>query len=276
MQIVSIDTGRSSTKLPNKKCFPSVIGDWQERNLSNVGNFEVIINNEKYFVGQLSIDESISPRELSTESKIHNQTKVLFLTALGIIAEEENPIIITGVPVNQFNQETKTKMLDLLCGEYDIQVNQRKTHVKVDDIIICPESGAVFWYALSKKPELEFGKKRIIDIGSRTVNYCTINGKTYNNKDSNTLPYGTLKMKDGKLTDKQFVLKIISDLSQKWMEYDPDNDQILLAGGGALILGDLIKPHFRKCEIVDEPVYANVLGYYRMGVEKWVKQQIAR
>lgn len=276
MQIIPIDTGRSSTKLL-KKCFPSVVGDWQERNLSNVGDYEVIINNEeRYFVGQLSLDESFSPREMSTKSKIHNETKILFLTALGIVAEEENPIIITGVPINQFKQETKEKMLDLLCGEYNIQVNQRKVHVKINDIIICPESGAIFWYALSIIPELQFGVKRIIDIGSRTINYCTMNNKVYNNKNSNTLDYGTVLMHENKLTNEQFARKIVSDLSKKWLDYDPDNEQVILAGGGALIFGDILKTYYKRCMIVNDPVYANVQGYYRMGVEKWVKQQVAR
>lgn len=276
MQIVPIDTGRSSTKLFTKESFPSIVGDWQERNLSKIGNYEVMIDGEKFFVGELAETESISPREMSTASKIHSETKILFLTALALTTTVSNPTIITGVPINQFKIETKEAMQNLLCGEYDVQVNEKQIHLSIKEINLVIEGGASFWYALSKNPDLKYGKKRIIDIGSRTINFCTVNNKNYNNRDSDTLDYGTLKMKEGKLTNEQFARKIVADLSQKWMEYDPKNDQILLSGGGALIFGNLLKAHFKNCEVIEDPLYANVLGFYRMGVEKWVKQQIAR
>jgi len=276
MQILPIDTGRFSTKLHTKQLFPSVVGDWHERNLSNTGDYEVTINNKKYFVGELANSESYSPREMSTSSKIHEETRVLFLTGLCINATEESPIIITGVPVVDFNKETKEKMQDLLYGEYDVKVNDKYIHLNINNITLVPEGGASFWYMISQNPELEYGKKRIIDLGSRTVNFCTINGKQYINKDSDTLNYGTIKLKDNKITPEQLARQIVADLSQRWMNYDADNDSIILTGGGSLLLEKYLQPHFKNCKTVDNPVYANVLGYFRMGVETWVKNQIAK
>lgn len=277
MNIVSIDTGRDSIKPLNKKQFRSVVGDWQKRNLSNDGNYEVEINNEKYFVGDLALSESVACREMATESKIHIETKILFLTALGLTATEENPFIITGVPIRQFTTETKENLEKLLCGNYIIRINNFPVkRICVNSITIAPEGGASFWYALSKNQSLEIGKKRIVDIGSRTINYATIDGKKYINKDSDTLQYGCLKLKDDRITLEQLAHKIVADLSKAWLEYDPDNDLILLTGGGSILLGDILKRHFKKCQLIDDPIFSNVQGYYRMGVEKWVKQQMAR
>ena len=41
-------------------------------------------------------------------------------------------------------------------------------------------------------------------------------------------------------------------------------DFILVTGGGALLLGDRIKAHFRHARVVKEPVWANAVGYYRL------------
>jgi len=38
---------------------------------------------------------------------------------------------------------------------------------------------------------------------------------------------------------------------------------ILVTGGGALLLGPRLKAHFRHARVVDEPVYANALGYWK-------------
>jgi plasmid segregation protein ParM len=276
MQIIPIDTGRDTIKLLNKKQFRSVVGDWQKRNLSNEGDFEVVINGSQFFVGDLAIAESLTPREMTTESKIHPETKTLFLTGVALTMTDENPIVITGVPVNQFLPKTKENLENLLCGSYNIKINDQPTkYLNISNITIVPEGAASFWYALSQNPQLEYGKKRIIDIGSRTVNTATLDCKRYINKDSGTLPYGCLKLKDDKITHEQLANKIIADLSQKWLEYSSE-DVILLTGGGSLLLGEILKSHYKNCQIIPNPVFANVQGYYRMGVEKWVKQQIAK
>ena len=41
---------------------------------------------------------------------------------------------------------------------------------------------------------------------------------------------------------------------------------ILITGGGALLVGHYIKQRFRHAIIVDDPVYANALGYYRFSL----------
>ena len=40
-------------------------------------------------------------------------------------------------------------------------------------------------------------------------------------------------------------------------------DAILVSGGGALLLGPLIRRHFRHARVVEKPVWANALGFWR-------------
>lgn len=275
MQIIAIDTGRDKTKIAThntKLSFKSIVGDWHVRNLSSGGNWEVEINDEKYFIGDLAESESFAPRRMTTKSKTHLETKILFLTALGLTCEDENPYIVTGVPVDQFNPDTKREMLNLLKGEYYIKVNNQSKHLYINDFAICPEGGGTFWRTLNQYTFLEHSKVRIIDLGSRTVNYVTMNNKNYVDKDSGTLNFGMMMMEETSLTHEQITFKVIGDLSKRWLDFDPKKDVVLLTGGGAIPLEKYFKPNYTSCRVVDDPVMANCLGYLKMGELRWQKQ----
>jgi len=272
-QIIPIDTGRHGVKLLNGESFKSVVGDWHHREISDNEEYEVIINDkEKYFVGQLALDESYAPTEMTTKSKIHLQTKILFLTGVAISLEENDSelYVCTGVPIDQFNVATKTALENLLLGKYDIQINGKHKKFCIDNLNIAPESVASFQYALSKDESLAVGKKRIIDIGSLTVNAASFKGEKFITRDSNTIHFGTVKLKDNQIDNEQYVSKIVAEISQIFTDYDP-SDRVLLTGGGALQFGDLFKKHYPNCSILDNCVYANVEGYYRMSIKRWSK-----
>lgn len=280
-QIVAIDTGRATTKVAthNKQLsFKSIVGDWQVRNLSFEGEWEVEINSEKYFISDLAESESIAARKMTTKSKIHLESKVCILSALAMVAEEEYPHIFLGVPVDQFNQEIKMEMLNLLKGEYYVKINGQLKHLFIDDITICPEGAGTFHYSLAKYPFLENSKVRILDIGSRTVNMVVVNNKKFISRDSGTLNYGALMLEETSLTQEQLSMKIIADLSKKWMEYDQKSDVFLLTGGGSTLLEKWLKPNFSSCKLVEDPIMSNVLGFLKMAEikigekSKWQKQ----
>lgn len=56
--------------------------------------------------------------------------------------------------------------------------------------------------------------------------------------------------------------QVISQATQLW-NGGAGLDAILVSGGGALLLGPAITTHFRHARVVEEPVFANALGYYR-------------
>jgi plasmid segregation protein ParM len=57
--------------------------------------------------------------------------------------------------------------------------------------------------------------------------------------------------------------QVIAEATQLWNGAGT-LDTILVTGGGALLLGPAIKAHFRHAVVVDDPVYANALGFYRL------------
>jgi hypothetical protein len=61
----------------------------------------------------------------------------------------------------------------------------------------------------------------------------------------------------------ELAAQIIAQASQLW-NGAAILDAILVTGGGALLLGDAIKAHWKHARIVSDPVFANATGYYRL------------
>lgn len=57
--------------------------------------------------------------------------------------------------------------------------------------------------------------------------------------------------------------QIIAQASQLW-NGGATLDAILVTGGGALLLGDAIRAHWKHARVVADPVFANATGYYRL------------
>lgn len=281
MQLISADIGRNESKFftsNNRKVkFRSTVGEWHQRNLNSNGDYDVMIDGESYFIGELALKESYLPREMTTESKIHEETKLLFLTGIALLAHDNDIIVSTGLPIDQFNPKIKNDLVNLLQGRHSVTFKDKETKTFfINQIIACPEGGGVYWYEINNKPTLKYGKKRVVDIGSRTINYCTIEDGSYINKDSGTLNYGAIKLKNSKTNPQEFARKIVADLSSKWMDYDEDNDTIILSGGGAILLKELLKSHFKNTIVSDDPIFANVYGFYYIGLAKYGKQMTAK
>jgi plasmid segregation protein ParM len=56
--------------------------------------------------------------------------------------------------------------------------------------------------------------------------------------------------------------QIISEATHVWGA-GAELSAILVSGGGALLLGPHIKKHFRHARVVEDPVFANAVGYWR-------------
>jgi hypothetical protein len=56
--------------------------------------------------------------------------------------------------------------------------------------------------------------------------------------------------------------QVISEATQIWHGAAALN-VILVTGGGALLLAPAIKAHFRHAHVVDDPIFANALGFWR-------------
>jgi plasmid segregation protein ParM len=238
------------------------------------------IDGERYFVGNMA-KESYFYRAMTSENKIHQESFVLCMTALAVLTRPKEAInLITGLPITQHHDKTKQALIKLLSGFHTITVNGTAKTFQVGNILIAPEGAAAFWDAvLDNKGTLHDTKLikelvRIVDIGSRTINYCTVEQRKYLDRDSGTLPYGIIELLNAKKKPDDnmkagFARRIVADLSQKWLNYNPEEDTILFTGGGSLLLEKWIRPEFRKTQLAFDAVMANALGYYKMGVLKW-------
>lgn len=272
--IIGIDIGRNKTKAYSKDMkisFPSRVGEWRVRKLTSGGDYEFEYENKKYFIGDLA-EESYCAREMATESKIHNETKLLFLTALAAANRTEYNVII-GLPVIQHVQSTKEQLTSLLSGRYAVKLNDQFRTFFVGNISIAPESAGAYWSEVLNfhgqviNKDLTNGLVRIVDIGSRTINYCSIRNRRYIDKDSGTLNYGIIELENaGPEYKEQFARRIVADLSKKWLK---DEGYKIVSGGGALLLHEYLIEHWPDCILADDPVFANAKGFYKMGVARW-------
>jgi len=271
MQVVSIDCGRRAVKAFNGQralSIPAVVGEWRERNVSEGGNYSISINNEKYFVGDLAANESRFRREMVTQSKIHEETKILTLSALALMAVPGERIkLVTGLPVEQHTPDIKQEYIRLLSGRYDVEVNGTRSTIALgeDDIGITIEGGGAYW---ANNP----GRMcRVIDLGSRTINALTIKNGKFIDVDSFTLNYGCIEIENAG-TDaaaEQLARRVYADLSRRWLNVK--SEKILLAGGGALAMGNWMQEYYPTARIVEDPINANARGNYWLGCQRWGK-----
>jgi hypothetical protein len=62
-----------------------------------------------------------------------------------------------------------------------------------------------------------------------------------------------------------FTRRIVADLSKRWLGYR-ENDAILFAGGGSILLQPWLREQFPGCHFSADPVFANANGYFKMGM----------
>jgi plasmid segregation protein ParM len=151
--------------------------------------------------------------------------------------------------------------------------------------------------------ELADGNVGVIDVGGKTTNLLSVDGLTEISRETSSVSVGAwdvaravrvhladrcpeLELRDHKLmnaiTKRQVKYfgepvdfgpvvdaalepmadQVIAEATQLW-NGAAGLDAILVTGGGALLLGDRLRQHFRHARIVEQPVWANALGFYR-------------
>lgn len=63
---------------------------------------------------------------------------------------------------------------------------------------------------------------------------------------------------------KPFAERIVAEATQAWGSA-ASLDQIFITGGGSLMIGDAIKARFDHAVVVEDPVFANARGYWKLG-----------
>ncbi|WNF36385.1 ParM/StbA family protein [Bacillaceae bacterium IKA-2] len=256
--IVGLDIGRSSVKLfdgINVLNFPSIVGEWRDRNLKSSfskNDLEVEFQGEQYFVGALAENESEFSRSMMTDNKCHDDTLILALTALHQ-ANISACRVVTGLPIKSHDAVNKARLKSLLQGRHEIAVNGECKDIIIKSVDVAAEGGAAFWS--DPRP----GKVRLIDGGSKTINFVTMKDKKYVDRDSGTLDFGFETNKS--VNDKQLIARIAGELGKKWSS----NDTILTSGGKADVLADHLQVYFSNVSPIRDALYANAIGYHNIG-----------
>ncbi|MED4230864.1 ParM/StbA family protein [Priestia megaterium] len=265
--ILGIDSGSSAVKVATEKgvsSFPSCLGEWRERNLSSTfgkDDMEFEYQGEKGFAGTLAKYESEFLRQMMGSTKAHEDAKIRTLIAVHRYGAAQNEIVV-GQPIIQHNDQEKQKIKDMLKGQHTITVNGITKTFTINRVEVAAEGGAVYWALNTKAPLI-----RIIDIGSGTVNYATIEGGRYIDKDSSSLEYGAESTKSQNVNS--MVESIIAQTSKKWRK----EDVVLIAGGMAEEVQNLVSSYYNEAKAIKvpyvengqidfaHPVYANALAF---------------
>ncbi|MDP5275790.1 ParM/StbA family protein [Chengkuizengella axinellae] len=257
--IIGLDLGRSYVKAyTGSKIFhfPSIIGEWRDRRLlTDYGEnaIECYFNDEKFFVGTLAQNESEFYRSMMTDNKSHTDARLLALISIHRAALSDNILVVTGLPVAQHNDTNKKKLQELLVGYWEIEVNGIERNFHISDVKVAVEGGAAFWSSPKD------GLIRVVDGGSKTINYVTMINRRYVDRESGSLPFGFGTNKSG--NNKELANRIAGEVSKKW----GDLDEVWVVGGKARELTALLQPYFPNAKPMQNPLYANAIGYYRIG-----------
>ncbi|MFY2248442.1 ParM/StbA family protein [Priestia megaterium] len=265
--ILGIDSGSSSVKVATQEglyTFSSHLGEWRERNLSSTfseNDIEYEYQGKKGFAGTLAQYESEFLRQMMGSTKAHEDAKIRTLIAIHRYGGLTNEIVV-GQPILQHNEQEKQKIKAMLKGQHTITVNGITKTFTINQVEVAAEGGAVYWALNTKAPLI-----RIIDIGSGSVNYATIEGGRYIDKDSSSLEYGAESTKSQNVNS--MVESIIAQTSKKWRK----EDVVLIAGGMAEEVQDLVSSYYKEAKAIKvpyvesgqidfaHPVYANALAF---------------
>jgi plasmid segregation protein ParM len=270
MRVAGLDLGRRTVKIftgSSYVSFPAVVGEWRELKLKNdYGSkaFDCRYKGDSFFVGTLAENESEFYRQMLIEDKATHDALLLALVALHQ-TDLTDVDIVTGLPVSIHDDKNKEALINLLTGMHDVEVNGTKKVINIHRVRVAVEGGGAFW------SEPKDGMVRIIDGGSKTINYVTMNNRKYVDRDSGTLLFGfdTNKSSDYK----QMANRIAGELGRKWDKMD----LVFTVGGRAEELADSLKNYYPRIqpfqtrrmlhngEEVDLNMFANAVGYFNIG-----------
>ena len=270
MGIVGLDLGRRNVKIYTGDKYilvPSIVGEWRERKLRTnygKGSFECTFRGEKYFVGVLAEKESEFARQMLVENKATPDALILALVGLHQTGLTDFDIV-TGLPVNIHDSTNKASLMNLLRGVHKIEVNGVSRDIIIPRVRVSVEGGGAFW----SNPRN--GLVHIIDGGSKTINYITMNDRVYVDRLSGTIPFGFDTNKS--VNPQQLANRIAGELGKVWS----GNAPVYTVGGQADSLAEYLKPYFYNIEpyvqedimcndeVIDANLFANARGYYNIG-----------
>ncbi|QGG48598.1 ParM/StbA family protein [Heliorestis convoluta] len=176
---IAIDVGYRQVKAVSARSrisFPSSVAPARTFSASGIArleNYQVTIDGEPFFVGDLAEREaSNSLIEQTERTKHHNQEHdVLILTAARLLNAEPGCHLAVGLPIAYFADQRVDLQRSLTQLEAEVSVDGMKPReIFFDNIIVYPQGAAAL---LTLKSLPQEGMVSLIDIGQRTTDYIT-------------------------------------------------------------------------------------------------------
>lgn len=266
--ILGIDAGGNGTKVCGPQGifeFPSEVGEYRELKLKNVelrrGDMMFEYRGLRGFAGLLARDESELSDSFKSITKAHDEAILRVLLACCVYSNDIDHQIVVGQPIQTYTEAEKRKIKELLKGKHEITFNGQKRIIAISSCEVSPEGACVG--LLMPRGQ----KRRIIDIGSGTVNFGTVSeDNRFSDRESWTEELGVNLIRN--MQPDAFGRVVGIKASTKWKK----NDGVIVSGGGAMnekIVG-AIKEFFPNLFPVEEPVTANSRAFYAIARKLYV------
>ena len=287
--ILGIDVGNYSLKTSENINVKSLVTSEE-----NILGSKIILeyDNQKFVIG-----------EGNFETELNKSTKDNFLpllfTGIALSTKETFNQVVCGLPINQY-KSNKDKLEELIANNKmkAIKINGKFREIIISDFKVYPE-GIGAYYNLDNKEDVI-----LVDIGGRTTDIAYISGNKHHS--SNTVAVGTLNIYkqvadilnsnysldldiqavdritergllkvDNRDVDLRFITGILKNNFLKIKEaldfnFPARTEKIILVGGGAKLFAKAFKKRYENCEIAEEAVFANALGFRKVGERLWL------
>jgi plasmid segregation protein ParM len=267
-EILGVDAANYEVKVASAKgvdSFLSDLGPYRERRIQTTYNdaddmiFEY--NGRKGFAGTLARMEAEAGGSIMGMSKAHYDAKIRTLLAIHRNSNAEKILLVTGQPIETHTEEEKQAIKEMLLGEHTLTVNGTEKTFEIKRVEVAAEGAAVHFL----NPELK--TKRVIDVGSGTVNFATIIDGHSKDKGSGSIDFGVNSTAIDDLWE--IARGIAARTSRTWNR----NDYVEVVGGvaesiiehiqefypNAVVIKPKIKVKQKEKEVA--PKYANAVAY---------------
>jgi len=332
--IVSVDLGygyvKSMSETYYSVIYPSLIAQGRSREMenifgaddSNIESLHVEVGGEEFFVGELARRSGNATFTLDSEKISHRNTKVLLVTALGLLLPpgQESVYLATGLPYAEYSHQKESFINNFLGFKTEINFKGGPKkgfvqRIKITDILVFPQAAGAIYADMDKNYIFELANTNkllsVVDVGYKTTDVVTFEAeKKFRLRQdmSGTIDAGagdiekrvnsaftekTGRRLDPALTSKlikengvffrgkhidlkneidvakrEIAQRIIDNVRLIWNDRADFIDNVLLAGGGSILLNDELKKiHYMTDSVFDEQ-FANCKGFLEVAKRK--------
>lgn len=304
--LIAIDHGYDSIKMYDGQKLHSFKSKYEttKDNINRNNTYHI-----KYGVNEYVVGDGASNSYIEYDKTANAYNQIFTLAALGKIMGDKEYCqfnVVAGYPLNLY-ATNKNIFAKYLRGKDEVEFyfNGQKKRVLIKDCLVFPQGiGAVFNNPNQYKNQI----LAVLDIGGLTVNGGILNNLNLDSTTMFTINQGCLilfnklkkvlnsaftqniqeyeipniinngltingeKTKTGQLIDEVIFEHCNTIKSEcRRFNWNVDTLEILLVGGGAHILDGYIQVTIPQIKVVDNPVFANVKGFYEVGRHYYAK-----